>query len=240
MCDICIDCDYVDDGLILEYFNNFGQNLVFIYFEVCGEVGFDFQFFMVCDFMLNVFVLLGGFIGVNSGLVLVVQFEFELVGVMLYEIGYVVQCYIVCMLGQQKQNFMIQLVVIVLGVLVGVFKVGGDVVMVIMMGGIGLVVQCQLNFSCDVECEVDCIGLQIMCDGGFDLLGMVIFFGCLQMVLCNYSDVVLFYLMMYLLIIECIVDIQVCICDQCYKQCVDNLEFQLVCVCIQVLQNDSV
>lgn len=133
MRDIRSDRDYVDDGPISEYLNNFGLNLVSIHPEVRGEAGFDFQFFMVRDPMLNAFALPGGFIGVNSGLVLAAQSESELAGVMSHEIGHVAQRHIARMLGQQKQNSMIQLAAIVLGALAGVSKAGGDAAMATMI-----------------------------------------------------------------------------------------------------------
>ncbi|WP_413458979.1 M48 family metalloprotease [Herbaspirillum huttiense] len=240
MRDIRTDRDYVDDGPISEYLNNFGQNLVSIHPEVRGEAGFDFQFFMVRDPMLNAFALPGGFIGVNSGLVLAAQSESELAGVMSHEIGHVAQRHIARMLGQQKQNSMIQLAAIVLGALAGVSKAGGDAAMATMMGGTGLAVQRQLNFSRDAEREADRIGLQIMRDGGFDPSGMVTFFGRLQTASRNYSDAVPPYLMTHPLTTERIADIQARIRDQRYKQRVDNPEFQLARARTQVLQNDSV
>ncbi|NUU00445.1 M48 family metalloprotease [Herbaspirillum robiniae] len=240
MRDIRSDRDYVDDGPVSEYLNNFGLNLVSVHPEVRGEAGFDFQFFMVRDPMLNAFALPGGFIGVNSGLVLAAQSESELAGVLSHEIGHVAQRHIARMLGQQKQNSMIQLAAIVLGALAGISKAGGDAAMATMMGGTGVAIQRQLNFSRDAEREADRIGLQIMRDGGYDPSGMVTFFGRLQAASRNYSDVVPPYLMTHPLTTERIADIEARIRDQRYKQRVDNPEFQLVRARTQVLQNDSV
>ncbi|MFJ3044490.1 M48 family metalloprotease [Herbaspirillum chlorophenolicum] len=240
MHDIRSDRDYIDDGPVSEYLNNFGLNLVAIHPEVRGEAGFDFQFFMVRDPTLNAFALPGGFIGVNSGLVLAAQSESELAGVLSHEIGHVAQRHIARMLGQQKQNSMIQLAAIVLGALAGVSKAGGDAAMATMMGGTGLAIQRQLNFSRDAEREADRIGLQIMRDGGFDPSGMVTFFGRLQSASRNFSDAVPPYLLTHPLTTERIADIEARIRDQRYKQRVDNPEFQLVRARTQVLQNESV
>jgi predicted Zn-dependent protease len=240
MRDIRSDPDYIDDGPVSEYLNNFGAHLVSLHPEVRGEAGFNFQFFMVRDPMLNAFALPGGFIGVNSGLVLAAQSESELAGVMSHEIGHVAQRHIARMLGQQKQNSMIQLAAIVLGALAGVSKAGGDAAMATMMGGTGLAIQRQLSFSRDAEREADRVGLQIMRDGGFDPSGMVTFFGRLQAASRNYSDAVPPYLMTHPLTTDRIADIEARIRDQRYRQRVDNPEFQLVRARIQVLQNDSV
>jgi predicted Zn-dependent protease len=239
MRDIRSDRDYVDDGPVSEYINNFGLNLVALHPEVRGEAGFDFNFFMVRDPTLNAFALPGGFIGVNSGLVVAAQSESELAGVMSHEIGHVAQRHIARMLGQQKQNSMIQLAAIVLGALAGVSKAGGDAAMATMMGGTGLAVQRQLNFSRDAEREADRIGLQIMRDGGFDPTGMVTFFGRLQAASRNFTDVVPPYLLTHPLTTERIADIEARIRDQRYRQRLDSPDFQLVRARTQVLQNDS-
>ncbi len=48
------------------------------------------------------------------------------------------------------------------------------------MGGQGLAIQRQLNFSRDAEREADRVGFQIMGEGGYDTSGMVAFFRRLQ------------------------------------------------------------
>lgn len=239
MHDIRADRDYVDDGPVTEYLNNFGQNLVSVHPEARGEAGYDFFFFMVRDPILNAFALPGGFIGVHSGLVLAAQSESELAGVLSHEIGHVAQRHIARMLGQQKQNSMIQLAALVLGALAGVSKAGGDAAMATVMGGSGLAIQRQLNFSRDAEREADRIGLQIMRDGGYDPSGMVTFFGRLQTASRNFSDVVPPYLLTHPLTTERIADIEGRIRGQRYKQHADNPDFQLVRARTQVLQNDS-
>ena len=180
MRDIRRDPDYLDDGPLLEYLNNFGSGLVAVRPDVRGEAGYDFFFFAVRDQVLNAFALPGGFIAVHSGLLLAAQSESELASVLSHEIGHVSQRHIARMLGQQKQNSMIQLAAIVVGALAGISKVGGDGAMAAVMGGTGMAIQRQLNFSRDAEREADRVGLQILTDGGFDTTGMVAFFGRLQ------------------------------------------------------------
>lgn len=239
MRDIRNDPDYLDDGPLLEYLNNFGSNLVSIRPDVRGEAGFDFFFFAVRDPVLNAFALPGGFIAVHSGLLLAAQSESELASVLAHEIGHVAQRHIARMIGQQKQNSMIQLASIVLGALAGLSKVGGDSAMAAMMGGTGLAMQRQLNFSRDAEREADRVGLQILRDGGFDASGMVAFFGRLQNASRNFGDSVPPYLMTHPLTTERIADIQARIQDQRYKQRADNPDFLLVQSRVRLLQDPS-
>ncbi|MFC5474630.1 M48 family metalloprotease [Paraherbaspirillum soli] len=237
MHDIRRDPDYLNDAPLLEYLNNFGLSLVAARPEVRGEAGFDFFFFAVRDPVLNAFALPGGFIAVHSGLLLAAQSESELASVLAHEIGHVAQRHIARMLGKQKQDSMIALASMLLGALA--MRGSGDVGSAVMMGGTGLAMQRQLNFSRDAEREADRIGLSILGDGGFDTSGMVAFFGRLQSASRNYSDVIPPYLLTHPLTSERIADIEARIREQRYRQRADSLDFQLIRARTRVLQDDS-
>jgi hypothetical protein len=78
MRDIRRDRDYLDDGPVTEYLNNFGSSLVAVRPEARSEANYDFFFFAVRDSTLNAFALPGGYIGVHSALVMAAQSESEL------------------------------------------------------------------------------------------------------------------------------------------------------------------
>jgi predicted Zn-dependent protease len=123
MNDIRRDRDYLDDDAIIEYLNNFGENLVSFAPGARGETNADFFFFAVRDPMINAFALPGGFIGVHSQLLIAAQSESELASVLSHEIGHVQQRHIARMLGQQKQDALLPLAALILAALVG--KAGG-------------------------------------------------------------------------------------------------------------------
>ncbi|SFI08503.1 Putative Zn-dependent protease, contains TPR repeats [Collimonas sp. OK307] len=237
MHDIRRDPDYMNDAPLLEYLNNFGLTLVAARPEVRGEAGFDFFFFAVRDPVLNAFALPGGFIGVHSGLLLAAQSESELASVLAHEIGHVAQRHIARMVGSQKQDSMIALASMLLGALA--MRGSGDAGAAVMMGGTGLAMQRQLNFSRDAEREADRIGLSILDAGGFETSGMVAFFGRLQTASRNYSDVVPPYLLTHPLTAERIADIEARIREQRYRQRADSLDFQLIRARVRVLQDDT-
>lgn len=231
------DRDYIDDALVSEYLNNFGNRLVSMYPEARGETGNDFHFFAVRDPMLNAFALPGGFIGVHSGLVMAAQSESELASVISHEIGHVTQRHIARMLGQQRQDMLIPLASMVLGALAA--RSNPDAAGALMTSGQGIAIQRQLNFSRDAEREADRIGLQIMSKGGFDTSGMVAFFGRMQNANRSYSDTVPVYLRTHPLTTERIADIEMRIRQQPYRQHADSLDFQLVRARLRVLQDKS-
>lgn len=237
MRDIRRDRDYLDDAPVLEYLNNFGAGLIASTPDVRGEAGYDFFFFAVRDPALNAFALPGGFIGVHSGLVLAAQSESELASVVAHEIGHVSQRHIARMLGNQRQDALIPLASMVLGALAA--RSSPDAAAAIMMGGQGLAIQRQLDFSREAEREADRIGLQILSDGGFDTSGMVAFFGRLQTASRAHSDTAPPYLRSHPMTTERIADIQARTRDQRYKQRTDSLGFHLVRARIRVLQDGS-
>ncbi|MFC5551265.1 M48 family metalloprotease [Massilia aerilata] len=180
MNDIRRDRDYLDDDAIIEYLNNFGENLVSFAPGARGETNADFFFFAVRDPMINAFALPGGFIGVHSQLLIAAQNESELASVLSHEIGHVQQRHIARMLGQQKQDALLPLAALILAALVGKAGGGADAAMGVVMGGQGLAIQRQLNFSRDAEREADRVGFQTMRAAGYDTSGMVSFFKRLQ------------------------------------------------------------
>jgi predicted Zn-dependent protease len=237
MRDIRRDRDYLDDAPLLEYLNAFGNTLLAARPEARGEAGYDFFFFAVRDPMLNAFALPGGFIAVHSATILAAQNESELASVMAHEIGHVAQRHIARMLGKQKQDSLIPLAAIALAVLAA--RSSPDAAQALMIGGEGLSAQRQLSFSRDAEREADRVGLQIMRDAGFDMSGMVAFFGRLQTASRAYNDTAPAFLRSHPLTTERIADIQARISEQRYKQRADGLDFYLIRARTRVLQDDT-
>lgn len=237
MRDIRRDPDYMDDGPVLEYLNNFGGSLVAVRPEVRGEAGFDFFFFVVRDPTLNAFALPGGFIGVHSALILAAQSESELASVLAHEIGHVAQRHIARMLGKQRQDSLIPLAAAVLAALT--IHSSSDASAALLMGGQGMAMQRQLSFSRNAEREADRIGLQILSAAHYDASGMVSFFARMQAATRSYSDEVPPFLLSHPLTTERIADIQARIRDQHYKQRADSLDFHLVRARLRVLQDTT-
>jgi len=237
MRDIRRDNDYLGDEAVVEYLNNFGSALVAAYPGARGETNADFFFFAVRDNQLNAFALPGGFIAVHSALLLAAQSESELASVLGHEIGHVSQRHIARMIGQQKQDVVIPLAAMLLAVLAS--RSSGDAAMGVFMGGQGLAIQRQLNFSRDAEREADRVGFQIMAAGGYDTSGMVAFFQRMQAASRAYSDLVPAYLRSHPLTTERIADIQARIREVPYRQRIDNVEFHLVRGRVRVLQDPT-
>ncbi|MCU6434548.1 M48 family metalloprotease [Undibacterium sp. Jales W-56] len=231
------DPDYMDDAPVSEYLNRLGNLMLETRPDARGEAMYNFEFFAVRDPVLNAFAFPGGFIGFHSGLILATQSESELASVMGHEIGHVAQRHIARMIGGQKVDSLIPIAAMILAALAA--KSSPDAAMALAIGGQGVAIQRQLNFSREAEREADRVGFQILRDAGFDTAGMVSFFGRLQVATRNYNDTAPAYLRSHPLTSERMADIQARMIDQRYKQHVDSLEFSLAKARVRVLQTDT-
>ncbi|HJV72661.1 MAG TPA: M48 family metalloprotease [Noviherbaspirillum sp.] len=237
MHDIRRDRDYLDDAPTLEYLNDFGASLLAANPEARGEAGYDYFFFAVRDPRLNAFALPGGFIAVHSALVLAAQNESELASVVAHEIGHVAQRHIARMIGKQRQDSLIPLAGVVLAALAA--RASPDASAALLLGGQGVAMQRQLNFSRDAEREADRIGLQILREAGFDTSGMIVFFGRMQTASRAYTDAAPVYLRSHPLTTERMADIEARTRNQRYRQRADSLDFHLIRARLRVLQDPS-
>jgi predicted Zn-dependent protease len=237
MLGIRADKDYIDDNLAAEYLNNFGSKLLEVHQEARGEANFDFYFFTIKNPIINAFALPGGFIGVYSALILTAQNESELASVLAHEIGHIAQHHIARMIGNQKRDSLIPIASMILAALT--MRANPDAAMAVALGGEGIAVQRQLNFSQNAEREADRVGLQILRDAGYDPSGMVAFFERMQQSTRGYSDNVPAFLRTHPMTTERIADIQTRIQADTFQQHIDSPDFSLFRARIRVLQDES-
>ncbi len=230
--------DVMEDAEATEYLNDFGANLVA--HVAPGDTSQNFQFFLVNDPNINAFALPGGYIGVNSGLVVATQSESELGSVMAHEMGHVLQRHIARSIARQKQTSLIALAATLLGVLAASRANTADAGQAAVAAGQGYAIQDQLNFGRDAEREADRVGFQILQNSGFDVNSMATFFGRLQQATRFYENGAPAFLQSHPLTSERIADIQNRIRESPYKQRPDSFNFQLIRARLRVLQNITV
>ena len=231
------DPDYLEDAPTLDYLNQLGGQLLGTSPEARGDAGYDFFFFAVRDPSLNAFALPGGFIGSHSGLVLASQSESELASVLAHEIGHVSQRHIARMIGNQRKDALLPMAGVLIAALAA--RSSPDLAGAAMMGGTGLAAQRQLSFGRDAEREADRLGLQILRGAGFELNGMVNFFGRLQNASRNRTDNLPSYLRTHPMTGERMADIEARIRNLSYKQHIDSLDFLFIRSRLRVLQDDT-
>jgi predicted Zn-dependent protease len=177
MIEVRRDPDYLDDWLVSDYLNAVAARLsAAAAARFIGGYAPDFELFAVRDPQINAFSMPGGFIGINSGLVVTTQTESELASVVGHEMGHVLQRHIARMIGANKKTGYTALATMLLGVLAGVVARSGDLGSAIAVGGQAYAVDNQLRFSRGAEREADRVGFQMLAGAGYDPYGMPGFF----------------------------------------------------------------
>ena len=170
----------LDDPEIAAYLNALGRRLT----QASQESSQFFQFYPIDDDQFNAFAMPGGYIGINVGLLVIVQEESELAAVMGHEMAHVTQHHIARSVEQQGRNTALALGGMVLGILAAI-KGGGNMQTAgLAMANVapGMAIQKQLSFSRDFEREADRIGMQTMATAGFDANAMPEVFERLQQI----------------------------------------------------------
>jgi len=222
MAQIHADPAFLNDAEIADYLNALGYRLVANSPDPAGP----FEFFAISDSSINAFALPGGFVGVNSGLLLAAQSESELTSVLSHEIAHVTQRHIARLIAAQQRVGLASMAALAVAILAARSnsQVSAAAIAAAQAGSI----QSQLNFTREHEREADRIGLQIMEKSGFDVHAMPAFFERLQKATRVYETGAPSYLRTHPLTFERIADIQSRIQNVPFRQIPDSLEFQLV------------
>jgi predicted Zn-dependent protease len=222
MREIRADRSFYDEAEATDYIAGLGNRLI----SRSQESRQYFEFFLIRDNQINAFALPGGYIGVNSGLILAAQAESELAGVLAHEISHVTQRHIARMLAQQNQSQLASIAALAGALLLS--RVSSQAAEAAVFIGQAGLIQNQLNFTRDNEREADRVGLQILEQAGFDPRGMAGFFERLQRATRVQESSAPSYLRTHPLNYERIADMQNRTEGMGYRQVPDSLEFQLI------------
>jgi predicted Zn-dependent protease len=163
----------LEDPETSEYLQSLGLRLA----SQAHEGNRDFDFFMVNDSAVNAFALPGGFIGINTGLLLITRNESELAGVLAHEIAHVTQRHIARSIEARSRSNMVSTAATLAAILLGAISgAGSQATMGAITAAQGLAAQSQLNFTRENEYEADRVGIGILASAGFDPNAMPAFF----------------------------------------------------------------
>jgi predicted Zn-dependent protease len=213
---------YLDDPEIEAYLNQIGGRLA----AASPDPTLGFYFFPIQDPMINAFAMFGGYVGVNTGLLLAVQNESELAGVLAHEISHVTQRHLARGIAKQSQISTASLLAIAIAILAA--RSNGDVSGAALASSSAGAAQAQLGFSRDFEREADRVGFQTLEKAGFDPHAMSTFFERLQRATRVYENNAPVYLRTHPLTLERISDMQNRELGVPYRQVPDSLDFHLV------------
>lgn len=163
------DPTYIADPDVSQYLTDMGRKLAA---QAPVSVGQPITIFGVRDSQINAFALPGGYIGINSGLVVTAQSESELASVVAHEIGHVAQRHIARGMTQRSQSSGVMMAALAASLLAALMG-SGDLAMGVAAFGQAAAVDRQLGFSRQAEQEADRAGFEMMRRAGFDPRGMV-------------------------------------------------------------------
>ena len=213
---------FLDDAEINDYLNQLGARLV----ENSAEPSLGFEFFALNDYSINAFAMPGGFIGVNSGLLLTAQSESELAAVLSHEIAHVTQHHLARMVAGQQNDSLASMASIAIAILAA--RSNPEASQAIMVGTQAQSIQRQLNYTRTHEQEADRIGLDILQKSNFNIHAMPEFLDRLQKATRLLEGNTPGYLRTHPITSERIADIENRVQKQPYRLIPDSLDFQLV------------
>lgn len=213
---------YIDDPEVNDYLTSLGQRLVAASTDPAG----DFHFFGIRDSQVNAFAMFGGYIGINSGLILTALNESEVAGVVAHEVSHVTQSHLARQISAQKQQSVLGM--IAMGIALLAARSNAQAAMGGIVGAEAAMVQSQLAFSRDFEREADRVGYDILQKAGFDPRGMADFFERLQRSTRVYENNAPVYMRTHPLTVERISDMQNRGQGAPYRQVRDSVDFTLV------------
>lgn len=232
MLQIRASADYLDDPELNGYLNRLGQRLV----AHSSEPGQTFRFFVLNNNAVNAFALPGGFIGVNTGLILLAQSESELASVLSHEISHVTQHHLARMVSGQKYDTLAAMAAIAVAILAA--RNNPQAAQAGILGAQGGLIQRQLDFTREHEKEADRIGLGILQRSGFDPHAMLVFFERLQKATRLIEGNAPSYLRTHPLTTERMADIGNRVQQIPFKLVEDSLDFQLMRARVIALQKN--
>jgi beta-barrel assembly-enhancing protease len=163
----------IDDPQLTEYIGTLGAQLA----SHANNGDYQFNFFVVNDNQINAFALPGGYVGVNSGLLLATENESELAGVLAHEVSHVTQRHIARSIYDSQHTSIISMAAMLAALVLGAAtNMPSDAVAGVVTASQAMAAQRQLNFSRANEAEADRVGMEVLASTGFDPNGMASFF----------------------------------------------------------------
>ena len=223
-----VDPAFVDDPEVADYIESVGQRLL------AGVEGpkREIDFFVVQDDSVNAFALVGGHIGVHTGLLTLTQTESELAGVMAHEVAHIVQRHQARTIHGQRGVQLTSLAALALAILASrgaSSSQSGQITEAAVASVSAFQIQNMLDYTREHEREADRVGLTILERTGFDTRGMAAFFErLLRSNRLNEFKGAPSYLRTHPLTTERIADIQDRIKDSSGRMVPDSFEYRLV------------
>ena len=165
----------IEDPILQDYVERLGARLLD---GSPGNAGERYHFFIVDDSQINAFAVPGGYIGLNSGVILHAKSEQEVAGVLAHEVAHIRQRHIPRLLAASRISSAAAMAGLLAGIVAAASGAGhADAAIALSTAAYA---ENQLRFTREFEQEADRLGLELLQRAGFDPRGMPDFFEKLQ------------------------------------------------------------
>jgi predicted Zn-dependent protease len=167
------EANFLGDLNVQAFVEKVGYSLV----DQLGSTPFEFKFYVINDPDPNSFAVPGGYIFINTGIIVLAENEQEIAGVLAHEISHVTQRHINKMIEKSKALNIATLGAILAGMLAGRGGAGSQATVAMATGTAGAL---TLKYSREIETDADQHGLNLLIKAGYDPDGMINLFTRLE------------------------------------------------------------
>jgi predicted Zn-dependent protease len=162
--------EMVEDPVIIAYVNAVGKKIL----AKLPVQPFEYRFFVIKENVYNAFAIPAGHIFINSGLLLAMDDEDELAGILAHEISHVVCRHISQRIDRSKKIDLATLAGVVAGVFLGVAGGSPEAAQALTLGSMAANQTLQLSYSRDDERQADQFGLDYLEQAGYSAEGLLV------------------------------------------------------------------
>ena len=155
--------DNIEDPVIVNYVNKVGNRIV----AKLDEPLFHYRFYVLDTDPYNAFAIPAGYIFINSGLIMAMESEDELAGILGHEIAHVNARHISQKIERQKKIGWARMAGVAAGLLMGLAGAGGDASQAVTQGSAAAAATAELSYSRENEMQADQLGLIYLNDAGY-------------------------------------------------------------------------
>ncbi|MBR9979673.1 MAG: M48 family metalloprotease [Desulfatitalea sp.] len=161
--------EVIDDPQIVGTIDAVGRRLL----AGLAPQPFSYNFHVIKEDVFNAFAMPAGFIFINSGLLLAMETEDELAGILAHEIGHVVARHISQRIARSKKIDLATMAGVVAGIFLGAASGSAGAAQALAIGSAAAGQTVALSFSREDESEADQLGLQYMTRAGYTPEGLL-------------------------------------------------------------------
>lgn len=165
----------VRDVQLTEYLQSLGEKLVLASGKAESR---DFTFFIIDDPQINAFAIPGGYVGVNSGLIAVMDQEEQLASVMAHEVAHVTQRHHARAFATGNRATLSTAAAVLAAIIIG--QASPHAGQAALAAGLAASQQSAINFTRSNEIEADRIGIEILANAHYDARAMAESFAILR------------------------------------------------------------